>query len=75
MILAIATGIVTAGIVGGLIAVPLLAVLNTAIRYLVRHPSGEPTQDRQPPGTEPTDRPEVGAHDRQEAEEKTPATP
>ena len=77
VILAIATGIVTAGIVGGLIAVPLLAVLNTAIRYLVRHPSGEPTQDRQPPGTEPTDRPEVGAHDRQEAEARRddPAEP
>ena len=34
---------------------PLLAVLNTAIRYLVDHPSGEPTADREPPGTEPTD--------------------
>ncbi|GAA2601878.1 AI-2E family transporter [Winogradskya consettensis] len=55
VILAIATGIVVAGIVGGLIAVPLLAVLNTAIRYLVRHPSGEPTPDREPPGTEPAE--------------------
>ncbi len=55
VILAIAGGIVVAGIVGGLIAVPLLAVLNTAIRYLVRHPSGAPTPDRQPPGTEPAD--------------------
>ena len=55
VILAIATGIVVAGIVGGLIAVPLLAVLNTGIRYLVRHPSGEPTADREPPGTESTD--------------------
>jgi predicted PurR-regulated permease PerM len=55
VILAIAGGIVVAGIVGGLIAVPLLAVLNTAIRYLVRHPSGEPTPDREPPGTEPSD--------------------
>ena len=55
VILAIATGVVVAGIVGGLVAVPLLAVLNTAIRYLVDHPSGEPTADREPPGTEPTD--------------------
>jgi predicted PurR-regulated permease PerM len=53
VILAITTGVVTAGIVGGLVAVPLLAVLNTAIRYLVSHPSGEPTADREPPGTKP----------------------
>lgn len=56
VILAIATGVVTAGIVGGLVAVPLLAVANTAIRYLADHPAGEPTPDRTPPGTEPTDR-------------------
>ena len=47
VILAIATGVVVAGIVGGLVAVPLLAVLNTAIRYLVSHPTGEPTPDRE----------------------------
>ena len=28
---------VLAGIIGGLVAVPLLAVLNTGIRYLVQH--------------------------------------
>jgi predicted PurR-regulated permease PerM len=55
VILSIASGVVIAGIVGGLVAVPLLAVLNTAIRYLARHPEGEPTADREPPGTEPTD--------------------
>ncbi|GID33445.1 AI-2E family transporter [Paractinoplanes brasiliensis] len=55
VILAIASGVVLAGIVGGLIAVPLLAVLNTAVRYLVRHPGGEPTPDREPPGTEEPD--------------------
>ena len=64
VILAIATGIVVAGIVGGLIAVPLLAVLNTAIRYLVSHPSGDPTPDRKPPGTEPTDDDRAEAEDR-----------
>ncbi|MFC4999437.1 AI-2E family transporter [Dactylosporangium cerinum] len=55
VILAIATGVVTAGIVGGLVAVPLLAVGNTAIRYLAAHPAGEPTPDRKSPGTESTD--------------------
>ena len=50
---------VVAGIVGGLVAVPLLAVLNTAIRYLFSHPEGEPTPDREPPGTRPTDESET----------------
>ena len=59
IILAIASGIVVAGIVGGLIAVPLLAVLNTAIRYLVRHPEGDPTPDRQPPGTDDSDETQI----------------
>ncbi|GAA2875773.1 AI-2E family transporter [Actinoplanes cyaneus] len=70
VILAIAAGVVVAGIVGGLIAVPLLAVLNTAIRYLVQHPSGEPTPDREPPGTEPTDDDEARAEDQAEAAER-----
>ncbi|GAA2624589.1 AI-2E family transporter [Paractinoplanes durhamensis] len=52
VILSIATGVLVAGIIGGLVAVPLLAVLNTAIRYLFSHPAGEPTPDREPPGTE-----------------------
>jgi predicted PurR-regulated permease PerM len=59
VILAIATGVVVAGIVGGLVAVPLLAVLNTAIRYLFSHPEGDPTPDRKPPGTRPTDESET----------------
>ncbi|GAA3450222.1 AI-2E family transporter [Dactylosporangium matsuzakiense] len=62
VILAIATGVVTAGIVGGLVAVPLLAVGNTAVRYLADHPAGDPTADREPPGTEPVD-PGRGAAD------------
>jgi len=57
VILSIATGVVVAGIVGGLVAVPLLAVLNTAVRYLSSHPGGEPTPDREPPGTRPADDP------------------
>ncbi|HWG99452.1 MAG TPA: AI-2E family transporter [Pilimelia sp.] len=55
VILAIATGVVVAGIVGALVAVPALAVANTAVRYLVAHPQGEPTPDREPPGTRPAD--------------------
>jgi len=58
VILSIATGVLVAGIVGGLVAVPLLAVLNTAIRYLFSHPGGEPTPDREPPGTRATDEPD-----------------
>jgi len=34
VIIAIATGVVLAGIVGALVAVPILAVLNTGIRHL-----------------------------------------
>ncbi|MDI6100358.1 AI-2E family transporter [Actinoplanes sp. NEAU-A12] len=66
VILAIACGIVVAGVVGGLVAVPLLAVLNTAIRYLFEHPSGEPTPDREPPGTEPADDERAEARERAE---------
>jgi predicted PurR-regulated permease PerM len=71
VILAIAAGVVVAGIVGGLIAVPLLAILNTAIRYLVHHPDGEPTPDRKPPGTEPTDDDEAKAEDHAEDVERS----
>ena len=67
VILAIATGVVTAGIVGGLVAVPLLAVANTAVRYLASHPGGEPTADHEPPGTHP-----VG--EQNEPERAEPAT-
>jgi predicted PurR-regulated permease PerM len=56
VILAIAIGVVAAGIVGGLVAVPMLAVANTAVRYLAAHPTGEPTPDHTAPGTEPTDK-------------------
>lgn len=38
VIIAIGTGVVVAGIVGALIAVPTIAVLNTAFRYLYREP-------------------------------------
>lgn len=37
VIVAIATGIVLAGIIGALVAVPIVAVLNTGIRHLLGH--------------------------------------
>jgi len=77
VILAIATGVVVAGIVGALVAVPLLAVANTAVRYLVEHPAGEPTADRTPPGTQPTDADQAEAEQAAEeaAQQSDPATP
>jgi predicted PurR-regulated permease PerM len=47
VILAIATGLVTAGIIGALVAVPIVAVLNTGIRHLAAH------RRHQPPPPEP----------------------
>jgi predicted PurR-regulated permease PerM len=77
VILAIATGVVTAGIVGGLVAVPLLAVGNTAVRYLAAHPAGEPTPDRESPGTESTDHDQAAAEraDDDETERANPDAP
>jgi predicted PurR-regulated permease PerM len=70
VILAIATGVVAAGIVGGLVAVPILAVANTAVRYLVGRPSVQPTSRTDPPpGTATT-----GAGD-QTAEVRADAVP
>lgn len=40
VIVAIATGVVLAGIIGALVAVPIVAVLNTGIRHLVEHRHG-----------------------------------
>jgi predicted PurR-regulated permease PerM len=77
VILSIASGVVIAGIVGGLVAVPILAVLNTAIRYLSRHPDGDPTADREPPGTESTDGEAAEREEKRadEAEKSDPALP
>ena len=44
VIVAIATGVVLAGIIGALVAVPVVAVLNTGIRHLV-YRRGEPPPD------------------------------
>ncbi len=43
MIVAIATGVVLAGVIGALVAVPIVAVLNTGIRHLIyRRPEPPP---------------------------------
>jgi predicted PurR-regulated permease PerM len=62
VIIAIATGVVLAGIVGGLIAVPTVAVLNTGIRHLIaEHRAAErggvvePTAPTGPPAPERND--------------------
>jgi predicted PurR-regulated permease PerM len=47
VILAIASGLVLAGIIGALVAVPIVAVLNTGIRHLAAHRRHEP--DPPPP--------------------------
>jgi predicted PurR-regulated permease PerM len=53
IILAITTGVILAGIMGALIAVPLLAVLNTGIRRLTsyRHPPRTGAAAVSPPAT------------------------
>jgi predicted PurR-regulated permease PerM len=64
VVLVLTAGIVIAGIVGGLIAVPILAVLNTAVRSLARsnqRPDGR-AATAAPPGTAELARPgEPGA--------------
>jgi putative heme transporter len=59
VILGITAGIAIAGIFGGLIAVPLIAVLNTGIRRLVAHQrhSVVPTTDPQSPSKPPAQLP------------------
>jgi len=47
VIAAIATGGVLAGIIGALVAVPIVAVLNTGVRHLLAHRAGLP--DPPPP--------------------------
>jgi len=41
VILAVAAGVVAAGIVGALVAVPLAAILNTIVKYLTSASSPE----------------------------------
>lgn len=45
VVLAIAVGTVVAGVAGALLSVPLLTVLNSAVRYLTEHSNGSPDSD------------------------------
>jgi predicted PurR-regulated permease PerM len=56
VVVAIATGLILAGIMGALIAVPLVAVLNTGIRRLIMH-RHEPPPDAVVVSSEPTSEP------------------
>ena len=60
VIVAIATGIVLAGIIGALVAVPIVAVLNTGIRHLAERRRAQ-AEGREPEPTEPTGPPMPGA--------------
>ncbi|WP_189094562.1 AI-2E family transporter [Nocardia jinanensis] len=66
VVLAIAAGVVLGGIAGGLLAVPLVAVLNTAIRSLLatdpEEMLGELTPDRKGIYVAEPDSPESGDH-------------
>lgn len=53
VIVAIATGVVLAGIIGALVAVPVVAVLNTGVRHLI-YRRAEPPPDAVVVSTEPT---------------------
>ena len=59
VIVAIAAGIVLAGIIGALIAVPIVAVLNTGIRHLAALRRAEETGEPGP-GDPPTGPPAPG---------------
>jgi predicted PurR-regulated permease PerM len=62
VIVAIAAGVILAGIVGALIAVPIVAVLNTGIRHLAQVRRAERLGEPPPPDPAPTGPPEpVGA--------------
>jgi predicted PurR-regulated permease PerM len=56
VIVGIAAGVVLAGIVGALIAVPIIAVFNSAIRHLANHPANPP-----PNAAEPVETPVIRA--------------
>jgi predicted PurR-regulated permease PerM len=53
VIVAIATGVVLAGIIGALVAVPIVAVLNTGIRHLI-YRRAEPPPDAVVVSAEPS---------------------
>jgi predicted PurR-regulated permease PerM len=53
VVVAIATGLILAGVMGALVAVPLVAVLNTGIRRLIMHRK-EPPSDAVVVSSDPT---------------------
>ncbi|MGE5827895.1 MAG: AI-2E family transporter [Micromonosporaceae bacterium] len=61
VIVAIAAGIVLAGIIGALVAVPIVAVLNTGIRHLAELRRAEETGGPPPGPPLPTGPPQPGA--------------
>jgi len=63
VIIAIAGGVVLAGIVGALVAVPIVAVLNTGIRHLAAIRRAEETGVPPPGPPAPTGPPQPGAED------------
>lgn len=70
VILSIGAGVLLAGIVGGLFAVPLAAVVNVVVQYLSEN-SAEPHVDTSPVA----DRPDAVEDAERHAEEGVPATP
>ncbi|HEX4225120.1 MAG TPA: AI-2E family transporter [Pseudonocardiaceae bacterium] len=74
VVLTIATGLAVGGIAGGLLAVPLLAVLNAGVRSLLHDPSMDPEEVHalrrseavpkpDQPNLEPADRPDPDSSD------------
>jgi putative heme transporter len=61
VIVAIATGVVVGGIIGALVAVPVVAVLNTAVRHLAERRRSEDLGEPPPGPPAPTGPPEPGA--------------
>jgi len=74
VIVALAAGVVLAGITGALVAVPLVAVVNTGVRYLVERRRGEEPPPDEPPGTKPTDDDEAAAEEAARRADGRPVT-
>jgi predicted PurR-regulated permease PerM len=66
VIVAIAAGVVLAGIIGALIAVPIVAVLNTGIRHLAEVRRAEELGEPPPPEPAPTGPPAPAAASEEE---------
>jgi len=60
VILAIGAGVLLAGIVGALFAVPTVAVANVVVAYLRSEAAGDKDADEPPPGEPPAAEPDAG---------------